>query len=223
MVNNKTSSSKASAWSFVLFTVLPLFSTSILSYFLLKNQSFVDNLSFFQWLIITLVLTIMSAFAMAPPTFLAVIMGYFIGFWSLPFLLFINFGAIFIIYLIYKNLDFNWAHNYLNNQPKAKKLLNNIRAQEFKFVFFAKLSPVLPFALTNLTFAVSGARLKNIIFGGFLGMLPRTIFAVYTGSQAKEIISLIDNPQSGLWQKLMVLLLIISFWGMLRIIKFKEL
>lgn len=200
--------------SFVGFTLLPLFSTSLLSYYLIKYESTISTFSLFEWLVLTLFLTLGATIALCPPTFLAVVFGYFMSFKAIPYLLIINFGAILLIYVLYSLLDFKWLETYFEKNEKVKSLLKNIKADELKIIFFAKLSPILPFALTNLTFAVSGAKLKNILLGGFGGMLPRTLLAVYTGSQAKEIQTLIQNPNEGLFSKILVLLLVIvSVWG----------
>ena len=196
------------------FTLLPLFSTSLLSYYLIKYESTISTFSLFEWLVLTLFLTLGATIALCPPTFLAVVFGYFMSFKAIPYLLIINFGAILLIYVLYSLLDFKWLETYFEKNEKVKSLLKNIKADELKIIFFAKLSPILPFALTNLTFAVSGAKLKNILLGGFGGMLPRTFLAVYTGSQAKEIQTLIQNPNEGLFSKILVLLLVIvSVWG----------
>ncbi|MCF8323646.1 MAG: VTT domain-containing protein [Leadbetterella sp.] len=200
--------------SFIGFTLLPLFSTSLLSYYLLQYESTISTFGLLEWLALTLFLTLGATIALCPPTFLAIVFGYFMGFKAIPYLLIINFGAIFLIYVFYKILDFKWIEGYFEKNEKVKNLLKNIRKDELKIIFFAKLSPILPFALTNLTFAVSGAKLRNILIGGFGGMLPRTILAVYTGSRAKEISSLIQNPNEGLLSKILVLLLVIvSVWG----------
>jgi uncharacterized membrane protein YdjX (TVP38/TMEM64 family) len=156
-----------------------------------------------------------ATIALCPPTFLAIVFGYFLGFSAIPYLLIINFGAIFLIFVLYKRLDFKWIESYFEENEKVNSLLKKIKAEELKIIFFAKLSPILPFALTNLSFAVSGAKLRNILIGGFAGMLPRTLLAVYTGSQAKEISILIQHPNQGLFSKILILLLVIaSVWGM---------
>ena len=96
----------------------------------------------------------------------------------------------------------------------TKIILENIKEQELKIIFFAKLSPVLPFALTNFVFALSGAKLRNILLGGFLGMIPRTVLAVWTGQQANEIRKLLENPNEGNVQKiLLIVLLVVSVVG----------
>ena len=201
--------------SFVVFTFLPLFSTSILSFYLLKYEYEISNFNSWSWLLITLIFTIGATIALCPPTFLAIVFGYFLGFTAIPYLLIINFGAIFLIFVLYKRLDFRWLESYFEENEKVKSLLKKIKAEELKIIFFAKLSPILPFALTNLSFAVSGAKLRNILIGGFAGMLPRTLLAVYTGTQAKEISTLIQHPNHGLFSKILILLLVIaSVWGM---------
>ncbi len=124
--------------------------------------------------------------------------------------------AIFLVNSITKRIDGDKFRNYLSDNKNVSTILNNIRKEELKFIFFTKLSPVLPFALTNFVFALSGAKLKNILLGGFLGMIPRTLLAVWTGSQAKEIRKLLENPNEGNLQKiLIILLLIISVGGVL--------
>ena len=212
--------SVSSVLSFLAFTLMPLFSTSVLSYFLVKNQDLIHSMGYLEWFLLSILLTITSSVALSPPTYLAVVFGYFLGFQALPFLLFINFGAIALVYLLYKYLDFRWVDSYLNRHQKVQNLLQNIRKDELKIIFFAKLSPVLPFALTNLTFAVSGASIRHIVLGGFMGMLPRTLLAIYTGSQAREISEIINNPTGDITAQLIVFgLVLVSVFGLIFVMK----
>ena len=210
-----------SSWlSFALFTLLPLLSTSILSFYALKYQDFFFDLTPMYWLGLSILLTFGSALALCPPTFLAIILGYFKGFWAMPYLFIINLGAIAIIFFLSKLLNTAWFENLIEKNAKAKHVLTQIKKEELKFIFFAKLSPVLPFALTNLVFAISGARFKNILFAGFLGMIPRTLVAVYTGAQAKELQSLLDNPNQNFTTQIIIFsLVLISVWGLVIILK----
>jgi uncharacterized membrane protein YdjX (TVP38/TMEM64 family) len=127
-----------------------------------------------------------------------------------------NMIAILLLNIITKRIDGDKLKIYLTDKKKISNILENIRIEELKFIFFTKLSPVLPFALTNFVFALSGAKLKNILIGGFFGMIPRTLLAVLTGSQAKEIRKLLENPHEGSWQKiLIIILLVISVGGII--------
>ena len=125
-----------------------------------------------------------------------------------------------MVYFFSKYVDFKWIRDYLEHNKNAQTIVRKLKVQELKIIFFAKLSPVLPFAITNLLFAVSGARLKNVIIGGFAGMVPRTLLAIYTGSQAKEISRLLQNPNEGLYSKIFILiLLIVSVVGVVITVK----
>lgn len=129
-------------------------------------------------------------------------------------------GAIVLIYGLYKVLDFSWVEQNVLNSPKVKDILERIQQSELKIIFFTKLSPLFPFAVTNLIFAVSGAKFKNILMGGFLGMIPRTLLAVYVGSQAKELQQLIENPNEGSLSKIIIsLLILVSALGMYLVFK----
>ena len=127
-----------------------------------------------------------------------------------------NMVAIFLVNIITKRIDGDKFKRYLTGNKQINNILENIRKEELKFIFFTKLSPVLPFALTNFVFALSGAKLKNILLGGFFGMIPRTLLAVWTGSQAKEIRKLLENPNEGSLQKILIIvLLVVSVGGII--------
>ena len=44
----------------------------------------------------------------------------------------------------------------LSEKPKVKQVLENLQKDEFKIILLARLSPVLPFAVTNVLFSFSG-------------------------------------------------------------------
>jgi len=51
--------------------------------------------------------------------------------------------------------------------------------------------------------------------GGTLGMIPRTILAVWAGKEAQDIAYLLEHPNEGLSTKVFILLLIvISTFGL---------
>ena len=77
----------------------------------------------------------------------------------------------------------------------------------------------MPFALTNLVFSLMGLKFKNIILGGFLGMIPRTVLAVWVGKEAEQISRLIQNPnESWISRVVIVVLVVISVAGLLHVL-----
>ncbi len=203
----------------VVLSVLPIVFTSVLTYYAIAYESLVNTFDGWVWLLITVICTVTSA-GLTPPTILALIFGYFLG-WEAVFpLVVINFGGILFINLLVRWLDNDQFLRFLNRQPKAQSVLDRIRDKELEVIFFAKLSPILPFGLTNLLFALSGASLKNILLGGFLGMLPRTLLAIFTGHEAREIRTLLENPQQGIWgQIVIVALILVSIFGLWRVVQ----
>ncbi len=199
--------------SSIFLTAIPLIFSSALTVSVITHESIVSTFDWQDWVLITFVCCITCTFAFTPPTLLALIFGYFIG-WNavLPVFL-MNMVAIFLVNIITKRIDGDKFRAYLSDNKNVNNILENIRKEELKFIFFTKLSPILPFALTNFVFALSGAKLKNILLGGFFGMIPRTLLAVWTGSQAKEIRKLLENPNEGNLQKILIIVLIIVSVG----------
>ena len=77
----------------------------------------------------------------------------------------------------------------------------------------------MPFALTNLVFSLMGIQFKNVILGGFLGMIPRTVLAVWVGMEAKEISQLVQNPNESVTSRVVILgLVVVSVVGLLRVL-----
>lgn len=202
--------------SSIFLTVIPLIFSSALTVLVITHESIVSTFDWQDWALITFICCITCTFAFTPPTLLALIFGYFIGWNAILPVFLINMVAILLVNVITKRIDGDKFRDYLSNNKNVSSILENIRKEELKFIFFTKLSPVLPFALTNFVFALSGAKLKNILLGGFFGMIPRTLLAVWTGSQAKEIRRLLENPNEGNLQKiLIILLLVVSVAGIL--------
>ncbi|MBX2953987.1 MAG: VTT domain-containing protein [Leadbetterella sp.] len=210
----------AGAGSFVAFTLLPLLSSSFLTYLLYEHQDSLGTLSTGQWILFSVILAGLCGIALIPPTFLAIVMGYFLGWAALPLLILINMLAIVLIYGLSGWLNLSWIENWLRNDPRRAAVLDRIRQEELKIIFFTKLSPLFPFAVTNLIFAASGAAFRNIVLGGFLGMIPRTILAVYAGTQARGLQELMENPEgSSLSQWLISGLILASVAGLFFVLK----
>lgn len=203
----------------VLLSVIPIVFTSVLTYYAVVYESTIASFNAWQWAAITLVCAITSA-GLTPPTMLALIFGYFLG-WNAVLPIFaINFGGIFLINMLVRWLDHDRFIRFLRQNPKAQAVMDRILDKELEVIFFAKLSPVLPFGLTNLLFALSGAKLRNVLLGGFLGMTPRTLLAIWSGYEAREIRTLLENPNQNTWTQLVIIgLIVISIVGLWQVLQ----
>lgn len=191
-------------------TIVPLVTTSILTAWVINHEKLLRSLPIEWWLGVTFILTLASASALTPPTYLALVYGYVLGWTSLPMLFALNIGAIAIIYVSAHFLHAASVRSYLIQvYPQVATLLRRFYQNELRLIFFAKLSPVLPFAITNLFFAMAGARFKQVLTGGTLGMIPRTMLAVWAGKEAQDIRYLLEHPNEGLATKIILIVLIV--------------
>lgn len=195
--------------SAVLLTFLPLLCSSWVTYWVLAHEADLRLFGTADWLLVTIICLLTSVFALTPPTFLAIVFGYFLGWGSLAPLLMLNLGAIALVNRMTFYLDKQRLLSYLAQNQKVRLVLSRFHQDQWPLIFFAKLSPVLPFALTNLIFSLAGASLKNMLLGGFLGMIPRTLLAVYVGIQAKAIRQALENPNPNVWSQVFVLGLVV--------------
>lgn len=205
--------------SSLILIIVPLVATSFLSIYFVTNESYFTTFDTSEWIGFSLISIMTQAFALTPPTFVALVLGYFWGWKTLPVLFLVNMGSIFIINRVVLRLDSAGLRTFLSKNKRAATLLESIKKDELKIIGLAKLSPILPFTFTNFIFTLSGAKLKNILLGGFLGMIPRTVMSVWAGTQAKEIKKLLDDPNANNNQQIMVIaLILISAFGLIYII-----
>jgi len=207
-----------------VLAVMPLLTSSLLAAWAVSYEEFWATLSLTQWLLTTLGLAFASALALTPPTFLALVYGYFLGWIGLPLLFLLNLGAIGIVFFMGKKLiPASFLSQIQAAYPAAAKILLRFHEDPVRLIFFTKLSPALPFAITNLVFTLAGARLSQMLLGGALGMIPRTILAMWIGTQAKEIKYLLEHPNEAIGTKLLVVgLVILSTAGILWFFKKKR-
>ncbi|GAB3733927.1 TVP38/TMEM64 family protein [Spirosoma lituiforme] len=200
-------------------SVTPIVFTSLLTYYAVVHEATIASFTAWQWATITVICAVTSA-GLTPPTMLALIFGYFLGWNAVLPLFVINFGGILFINLLVRWLDHDRFLAFLNRNPKAQSVLDRILNNELEVIFFAKLSPILPFGLTNLLFALSGAKLRNILLGGFLGMTPRTLIAIWSGHEAREIKALLENPNQSSWTQIVIIgLIVVSIAGLWQVIQ----
>lgn len=187
---------------------MPLLVSSSISYWVIRHEQDIQDFTFQNWIIVFVFACLTMAFALTPTTFIALLSGYFLD-WQA----FIPVGITYWIasFLGYKTAQFVDGGRFLtiiSEKPKVKQILENLKKDEFKIIFLARLSPVLPFAVTNVLFSFSGIKLRNFLTAGFLGMLPRTILSIWIGTQAREIKRLIEHPSEGNISQLLILGLI---------------
>jgi uncharacterized membrane protein YdjX (TVP38/TMEM64 family) len=190
--------------------LMPLLVSSSISYWVITHEQEIQNFTFQNWTITFIIACFTMAFALTPTTFIALLSGYFLG-WE-------AFIPVAISYWIASYFGFKTAQmidggrflKILSEKPQVKQVLENLQKDEFKIILLARLSPILPFAVTNVLFSFSGTKLRNFLTAGFIGMLPRTILSIWIGTQAREIKRLIEHPSEGNISQILIIGLIVG-------------
>jgi uncharacterized membrane protein YdjX (TVP38/TMEM64 family) len=190
--------------------LMPLLASSSISYWVITHAPHIQNFTFQNWAVTFLLACFTMSFALTPTTFVALLSGYFLGWRAFLPLAVSYWAASYIGYKIAQKIDGGRFLKILSEKPKVRQILENLQKDEFKIILLARLSPVLPFAVTNVLFSFSGTKLRNFLTAGFLGMLPRTILSIWVGTQAQEIRKLIEHPSEGNISQILVLGLVFA-------------
>jgi uncharacterized membrane protein YdjX (TVP38/TMEM64 family) len=195
---------------------LPLVSISILGYYAISNPEFFQTLQGADLFIFWVLAIFIMGLAFSPTTFFALFTGYIWGLNGLIPLIIAYSMASLLGFFLAKLIKGDSILTFIKAKFKISSFLENVQSNSFSWVFLARLSPVFPFAITNAMMAFVGVHVKKFFLAGTIGMLPRTLLAVWTGMQAKSIEYLWNNPQNAHWQDFVSLaLLVFSGVGMI--------
>lgn len=94
-----------------------------------------------------------------------------------------------IAFFIGRTLLRNWAKKMADGNAKWRALDSVIGKEGFKVVLLLRLSPLLPFAISNYLYGVTAVDYWSYLAASFLGFIPGTVGIVYAGSAGKELLS----------------------------------
>jgi len=199
---------------------LPLISSSVLGYYAISNPDFFQSLRGIDLLVFWCLAIFIMGLAFSPTTFFALFTGYIWGLNGIIPLIIAYSIASLLGFFVAKLLKGDAILSFIKSKFKTASFLDHVQSNSFSWVFLARLSPVFPFAITNAIMAFLGVSASKFFIAGTLGMLPRTLLAVWTGMQAKSIEYLWSNPPIAHWQDFVSLaLLVLSGAGMFYLAK----
>ncbi len=199
---------------------MPLAVSSVVTYWALAQEQTIAGFDAITWIVVFLLSSLTMGLALTPTTFIALVSGYFLSWWAVPGVIVGYTTASMIGFTLTRAVDqgtlmqsvYDWLSD--NNAHRLRQLLRGIAGHQLGIVVMARLSPVLPFALMNVVLPVAGVRLPSFLIAGTLGMLPRTVFFIWLGSEAKVLRTLVEEGGDGLLPRLLlVALLAVSLAG----------
>ena len=96
-------------------------------------------------------------------------------------------------------------------------LMDNKKGRASILIGLLRISPLAPFAATNVAFAALGTPLAPFLYGSILGMAPRALIVVFLGASLAEFNW--DNPSSPYIAGIGILATIAALWMISRITK----
>lgn len=81
----------------------------------------------------------------------------------------------------------DWAQKYISGNDRWRIVDKAVAKEGFKIILLLRLSPLLPFALSNYVYGVTSVDFISYITATFLGFTPGSFGVVYFGSAGKAL------------------------------------
>lgn len=198
-----------------LLAIGPVFISSTVAVLLYKYQAILQQLSSAQMVLYFMVVSFTMAFALTPTTFVALVTGFYLGWNGFPGVV-ISYGiAALIGYGLAQIIDHGKLIRFIRHFDKSAAVMEELKHQSWSLIILTRISPVLPFALMTFVLAMMKVDKRKFFLASIVGMLPRTLFFFWLGTQAQDIIALLQNPDTGRGgQILLIALILVSFCGL---------
>jgi uncharacterized membrane protein YdjX (TVP38/TMEM64 family) len=79
----------------------------------------------------------------------------------------------------------DWVAKRIAATPKFRALDDAVASEGWKIVGLVRLSPLIPFNVSNYAFGLTRVSFRDYFFASWVGMLPATVLYVYVGSFAR--------------------------------------
>jgi uncharacterized membrane protein YdjX (TVP38/TMEM64 family) len=198
------------AWLWV--TAMPFIGSTVFA----VNYDFLENYKLdgiFDYLTYTIFGALLMGLALLPTTLIALASGFFFGWISLPFLILGYSLASILGYGIGKLTNMDLTEQLFKKNPKFRAEIESRKEKEGSLVFFVRISPVVPFAISNFIFASLKVSLAKVLIFGIPGMLTRTVIAFSLGVAASSYIAAKESMNTPLQWGIGIGLLIVGVWG----------
>jgi uncharacterized membrane protein YdjX (TVP38/TMEM64 family) len=126
---------------------------------------------------------------MAPGSILTIGAGFAFGLWK-GFLA-VSAGATLgasLAFLVARFIARDKIEAIAKRNETFRKIDNAIGKEGAKLIFLLRLSPVIPFNLSNYFYGLTGVRFWSYVVASWIGMMPGTFLYVYIGAASKAAV-----------------------------------
>ncbi|WP_425485705.1 VTT domain-containing protein [Brevifollis gellanilyticus] len=156
------------------------------------------------------------AAGLLPTAWVSVVLGYAFGWPGFGYAMAANLSAALLAKALLSSLLKEDGRLFLSRWHLTQKLAARARRGAGMFVFLCRLSPVLPFATTNVVLTLVPVGYLKYGWWSFAGMLPRTVAAASIGVASKVLVFQ-ASPKVNIL--LVATLLIVSCYGLWRLFR----
>ena len=130
-----------------------------------------------------------------PGSILSFTAGTIFGFWGgLALALIGNGSSALLSLLVTRYLLRDWAARYFAKHPTMEDLGAAVREDGWRIVLLTHMSPLMPFALVNYAFGLTGIPAAEFLLATTLGAIPTTSLYVYLGALAGNLAAVSPDP-----------------------------
>ncbi|HJW37811.1 MAG TPA: TVP38/TMEM64 family protein [Candidatus Udaeobacter sp.] len=141
-------------------------------------------------ILVFIVVYALATVLMAPGSILTIGAGFMFGLWK-GFLA-VSAGATLgasLAFLVARFIARDKIDVIAKRNEKFRKIDSAIGQQGAKLVFLLRLSPVIPFNLSNYFYGLTGVKFWPYVLASWSGMIPGTFLYVYIGTASKLAVS----------------------------------
>ena len=143
-------------------------------------------------IIYVLLVWLVCGFALLPTNVIGILCGWAFGFpLGICLHMLAIVGASLVSSYVLSPLVGDNLQKFLSRHEKARILHKTLLNQSFQrttlVITLLRLSPAMPFALTNLLMTAARVPLSSFLIGTFIGMLPRSAAVVFFGAGLSEL------------------------------------
>jgi uncharacterized membrane protein YdjX (TVP38/TMEM64 family) len=140
--------------------------------------------------LVFIVVYALAAVLLAPGSILTIGAGFVFGLWK-GFLV-VSAGATLgasLAFLVARFIARDKIESIAKRNEKFRKIDNAIGEQGAKLIFLLRLSPVIPFNLSNYFYGLSAVKFWPYVLASWIGMMPGTFLYVYIGVASKAAVT----------------------------------
>lgn len=186
--------------------LLPWGGTALMIYLIKTYPSLIETADISTQILILSGMAIALAMGLMHASMASIAMGYYLGWKGLLIFGIPYVAACVLAFYICKFLDKGKLNSFLNVMYSKWELhAKDATKNPFAYVFFLRLTPVFPFAITNYLLSTLNINFWKMLIASAAGQLPRSALFVWVGTLITDWVVWTEEGSGGefmIWKKM---------------------